>query len=44
MNIVGGITFLSGVSLVIFFTLYDDWADRLGILVTVILGFLFCLI
>lgn len=43
LNILGGITFLIGVSLVIFFTLYDGWADRLWILITVILGCLLCI-
>ena len=43
LNVLGGITFLIGVSLVIFFTLYDGWADRLWILITVILGCLLCI-
>ena len=43
LNVLGVITFLTGISLVIFFTLYENWAERLWTLVTVILGCLLCI-
>ena len=43
LNVLGGITFLIGISLVIFFTSVGGWDERLWILITVILGYILCL-